>query len=80
MPRFTIHHLPDDIYEQLRQRARSTGRTLDAEAIACLERGLRDARISVARLRTSAQRIRSRNPDLWITDGALRQARDEGRP
>lgn len=79
MATITIKNLPDDLYEHLKRSAARNRRSINREAIVCLERALtapqRDARPILAR----AKRVRERL-DLYVTDEELRGAREEGRP
>lgn len=76
----TIKGLPDDLYERLKASAADHRRSLNSEAIVCLERALGGARIDEDELlaRIDARRERLKLPPL--TDEFLREARSWGRP
>jgi plasmid stability protein len=79
MANMTIKKLPDDLYARLRISAERQRRSINAEAIVCLERGLGvapEADDVLAGLRGVRERVR----DLYVTDAELAEARRRGRP
>lgn len=80
MATMTLKNVPDELYEQLKQSAERHRRSLNSEAIVCLERALGSERVDPDALLTRARRLRARTPNLFVTDTELRAARDEGRP
>lgn len=42
MPILHVRHVPEELYERLRQRARDENRSISAEVISLLERGLQE--------------------------------------
>jgi plasmid stability protein len=76
----TLKNVPDELYAQLKQSAQRHRRSINSEAIICLERALGNERVDPDALLTRARRLRSRAPYLFVTDTELRAARDEGRP
>lgn len=80
MPALTIKALPDDLYQRLKAAAEESRRSLNSQAIICLEKGLADQRQDprevVAGLRRWHRKLGTR---LGITDAFLRKARTEGR-
>lgn len=80
MATITLKNIPQELYEQLKQRAERHRRSINSEAIVCLERVLQSERLDTDALLVRARRLRSRKPDLYVTDSELRAARDEGRP
>lgn len=75
----TLKNIPDEIYEQLRQAAAQHHRSINSEAIACLERVLLPGKIPVAehierarKIRESLQGQRFRASDIA---GAIRDGR-----
>jgi len=80
MATMTLKNVPDDLYEQLRRSAERHRRSLNSEAIVCLERALQSERVNPDALLLRARRQRARTPDVFVTDPELRAARDEGRP
>lgn len=79
MPTMTLKNVPDELYEQLKRSAERHRRSLNREAITCLELALgaqhTDPREFLDRVRATRARITK----LFVTDADLRVARDEGR-
>ncbi len=80
MATLTLKNVPDRLYERLRASARGHRRSINQEAIVCLERSLGVGRLDPEGLVARAREIRERAGTLYVTDEGLRAARDEGRP
>lgn len=80
MATMTLKNVPDGLYRQLKQSAERHRRSINSEAIVCLERALQSERVDPDALLTRARRVRACIPDLFVTEAELRAARDEGRP
>lgn len=80
MATMTLKNVPDELYRRLHARAERHGRSIDSEAIDCLERVLRSERVDPEALLARASQVRERAGNLFVTDDDLRIARDEGRP
>ena len=80
MRTLTIKGMPDELYERLRQSAAQNRRSINSEAIVCLERSLRgrpkDPEAVLARVRALRERVNV--PPL--TDEFLQKAKSWGRP
>lgn len=80
MAALTIKRIPDEVYRKLKAAAERHRRSLNSEAIVCLERSLslerEDPKQVVADLRRWHRRV-GEGPRL--TDAFLRKARNEGR-
>jgi antitoxin FitA len=79
MATMTLKNVPEELYEQLKRSAERHRRSLNREAIVCLERALQSERSPEASL-SRAIDLRSRAANLFVTDTDLRTAREEGRP
>ncbi len=55
----TLKNIPDDVYERLKVAAEVHRRSLNGEAIACLERVLMPQRVSAEERRDRARRVRA---------------------
>lgn len=75
-----LQDIPDDLLERLRKSADRHGRTLDREALACIERGLDEVQPDPAARLERIRESRSALAGIFVTDADLRAARDEGRP
>ncbi|MGI9188836.1 MAG: FitA-like ribbon-helix-helix domain-containing protein [Longimicrobiaceae bacterium] len=76
----TLKNVPEDLYAELKLRAERHRRSMNSEAIVCLERALHSEKIDPERLLAEARELRSRIPGVFVTDADLRSARDSGRP
>lgn len=80
MATLTIKNMPDDLYRKLKRKADRHRRSINSEAIVCLERSLGSEPVDSAALLARAREVRTRMPGVYVTDADLRAARDEGRP
>lgn len=76
----TIKNMPDDLYARLKTRAAAHNRSINREAITCLEHALagppgHDSDQLLAALRKS----RARLGKVWLTDQALAKSKGDGR-
>lgn len=80
MATMTIKKLPDDLYERLKVSAERHRRSINAEAIVCLERGLGVSVTDPDELLAGFRSVRERASHLYVTDGELDAAKRTGRP
>lgn len=80
MPTITLKNIPDDLYAQLKEAARSHRRSLNSEILYCVERTLGTHRIDVSEHLKVARTLRTKTSDYPITDDELTAAKHEGRP
>jgi antitoxin FitA len=75
----TLKNVPDEVHAALKQRARRHKRSLNQEAILCLDlalgRGPRDPQAKLARIRSLRSRFPTKPVDLDWIDNAKRQGR-----
>jgi hypothetical protein len=80
VPALTIKGLSEELYRRLKAEAEASHRSLNSQAIVCIERGLivprRDPGAVLAELRRWHRRL-GKSADL--DDAFLRRARGEGR-
>lgn len=79
MPSITIKNVPEPLYERLKDVAARNRRSLNSEVIIQLERALGTAPVDAAALLARARAVRERGGVPYLTDAALRAAREEGR-
>ena len=79
MPSITIKNVPERLYERLKDVARRNRRSINSEVILQLERALGAAPVDTAALLARARAVRERGDAPYLTDDALRAAREEGR-
>ena len=76
MATLTLKNIPDDLHRRLLERAAHNRRSLDAEALACLEAALtEETETLLARIRDR----RTRLDQIYLTEKDLQKAIDEGR-
>jgi plasmid stability protein len=80
MATLTLKNFPDDLYAQLKDRAAQNRRSLNREAILCLEEALvGQPRENAARTLAALRRARARLHRIHLTDRDLAAARNSGR-
>jgi plasmid stability protein len=79
MATMTIKNVPAVLHEQLKRHAYRHHRSLNREAIACLERAIRQAFLEPDRVLARARRMRQRTEAVFLTDAQLAQAKQAGR-
>ena len=80
MATLTIKNIPEELHKRLKESATHHRRSINSEAIQCLERALVGTRVEPAEFLARARALRERMPHLYITDEDLRAAKNEGRP
>ena len=79
MSTLTIKNLPDGLHRRLKEIAERNRRSLNSEVIHLLERSLDAAPVDPRSLLVRARAVREKADLPYLTDAALRAARDEGR-
>ena len=75
----TLKDIPREVHTALKHRAKQHGRSLNKEALACLESAVSPARVDVQSMLAEIRQHRERLPGR-LTDTLLRDAKIEGRP
>ena len=79
MATITLKNVPDEVHAALKQRAQRHKRSLNQEAIFCLDqalgRGARDGRVLLAEIRDLRSRVPLKEVDLEWVGSARRQGR-----
>ena len=75
----TLKDIPPAIHTALKHRAKQHGRSLNKEALACLETAVTPAKIDVEAMLTDIRRYRATLPGR-LTDALILAADCEGRP
>ena len=75
----TLKNIPDDIYLSLRVAASSNHRSLNGEAIACLQRALLPTRLDTAQHLSLARALRSNLPQGAFNSDEIADAIKQGR-
>jgi plasmid stability protein len=74
----TLKGVPAELHARLKERARRNGRSLNAEVIRCLERGLGTAAVDAEELRQRVRMVRERAGG-YLTDEIVDGGKREGR-
>ena len=80
MPTLTIKNIPDELYRQLKMRAEINRRSLNSEAIVCIENAVRSQRIKPdSTYLVRARKLREKTAQYPITDEEFTEAKTMGR-
>jgi plasmid stability protein len=79
MATLTLKNVPEQLYAHLKRSAERNRRSLNREAIVCLEQALRAEAAEPADLLARARELRARAGAVYVTADELREARDAGR-
>jgi plasmid stability protein len=80
MATITLKNIPDALYARLRSSAEDHRRSINREAIVCLETALADQPVDVESILANVREVRSSLGAVFLTDRDLKRARQEGRP
>ena len=80
MPTITLKGIPDELYSKLKESAASHRRSINNEAIWCLEKTLTASRPDPDEFLASADAHRRRVSLPPLTEKELRSAKGSGRP
>lgn len=80
MPNLSLKNVPAQVYDRLKSSARLHWRSINSEAIACLEDALQIRAVDVGELLDRVDRLTARNRLSPLTDELLERARNEARP
>lgn len=79
MASITIKSIPEALYTRLKEAAERNRRSLNAEVILRLERSLGSVPVAAESVLARARAVREGAVLPYLTDEALRDAREEGR-
>ncbi len=80
MTTITVKNIPDDLYERLKQAAKTNHRSINSEIIACIERSVRPRPLDVETFLAEARQLREQTAGYVLTAEELDAAKNEGRP
>ena len=80
MASVTVKNLPADLYARLKKSAAQHRRSINREAIVCLEKVLSSSKVDSDAFLAGVRALRKTNAGLFLTDRDLRRARLGGRP
>jgi plasmid stability protein len=79
MATLTIKNVPEKLYKRLKDSAAVHRRSINNEAIACLEKVLKSTRVDPEEFLARVDTLRKRMPRMYLTEEFLRAAKNEGR-
>ena len=80
MATLTIKNVPEKLHKRLKENAALHRRSLNSEAIFCLEKVLVATRMDPKEFLAQVDAMRKRMPFVNLTEEFLRAAKNEGRP
>jgi len=80
MATVVVRHIPDALYEKLRQAACLHRRSISREVIACIEQAMVSQPIDLEKMLMRAQELRGRTLAYPISDDVFTEAKAAGRP
>ena len=80
MATLTIKNIPEKLRERLKESAAQHRRSINGEAISCLEKALGGNRLDPEDFLEQARSLRARMPRVFVTERDLRFAKNQGRP
>ena len=79
MATLTIKNIPEKLHRRLKDSAAQHRRSINGEAISCLEKALVGNRVDPEDFLTRARALRARMPKVLVTRKDLRAGRNQGR-
>jgi plasmid stability protein len=79
MAAVTIKNLPDELYERLKMAAQTHHRSINGEAIFCIERVLNEALLSADDRLTQIRKLRKTTEKSSITEEEINELKTWGR-
>lgn len=79
MTAITLKNIPDELYEAIKQAAKSHHRSINSEIIVNLNQAFLPKQISVAEKLANIRRVRAEIPTKHVTDDIIDTAINEGR-
>ena len=79
MATLTIKNIPEKLRERLKESAAQHRRSINGEAISCLEKALIGNRLDPEEFLAQVRSLRARMPRVFITERYLRAAKSQGR-
>lgn len=76
----TIKNMPSDLYDRIRNNAKSHRRSINNEVIAIFEDALRAKRFDPDEFLASVRQLREKTKPLMLTEAMLQRIKNEGRP
>ncbi len=79
MPSITVKNIPQDLYERLKQLAKTNRRSINREIIVCIEQTVSSRLLDPEKVLWEARRLREKTSHYTVSDDELNQAKRAGR-
>jgi plasmid stability protein len=76
----TIKGVPESLYRELKRRAKARRRSLNAEALVCLEEWVMEPLMTESDILARIDAVRERITGVYLTNEDIDRAKREGRP
>jgi plasmid stability protein len=80
MPTITVKNIPEELYERLKEAARTHRRSINSEVIVCIEKAVGSHKIDIEAEIAAARELREKVGNYYLTDDELDQFKANGRP
>ena len=80
MATITIKNIPDDLYNELKERAARNRRSINNELITLIEQAFQSYRPSPVEIEVEARRLREMTAHYHLTNEELNGWKNKGRP
>jgi plasmid stability protein len=80
MPSITVKNIPEELYERLKEAARTHRRSINSEVIVCIEKAVGTRKRDVEAILARAEALREKTAEYTITDDEINAAKRDGRP
>lgn len=80
MATLTIKNVPDELYAKLKELASINRRSINSEAIRCIEKAVGAYRVDPEEIIREARLIREKTAAYTLTEDVLNEAKNQGRP
>ena len=80
MATLTIKNIPEELRKRLKESAARHRRSMNEEAISCLQNALVGDRVNPKDFLAQVRSLRARMPRVFVTERDLRVAKNQGRP
>ena len=80
MATVTLKNIPDSLYNQIKQSAKSNRRSINSEIITCIEKALRGRKINPDNILSAARALRKKTHGHLFTEKDITKVKSAGRP
>ncbi len=80
MATITLKNIPDSLYDQIKQSAKSNRRSINSEIITCIEKALRSRKINPDKVLAAARVLRKKTPAHLFKEKDITKVKNTGRP